>query len=379
MILKDILKELKMKKTNKWTECKLGDILEIKYGKDHKSLSEGTIPAYGSGGIMRYVDKAIYNDESILIPRKGTLNNITYKNEPFWTVDTMFYTKINKTKVFTKFLFYQLTKIDYNNLNVGSAVPSLTVQVLSDIEIFLPTLTEQIQIASILSSLDEKIDLLHRQNKTLEQLAGTLFRQWFVEKLEDSWEVKTISDIIDVRDGTHDSPKQTITGKYLITSKHLKPKGIDFKSAYKISEEDFNEVNKRSKVDKGDILFSMIGTLGLIHIVDNEPDFVIKNIGLFKCSQKPEFTNFLYLLLNGPSGIRFVHENAIGSTQEYITLGSLRNFEFIYPGEKTIKEFDLVVKPFFRKIKSNIDQIQILTQLRDALLPKLINREVRIE
>ena len=172
---------------SEWRNTNLGEVVEIKYGKDHKHLLEGKIPAYGSGGIMRYVNAALYDDESILIPRKGTLNNIIYVSKPFWTVDTMFWSKIDKTLAYPKFLFYQLTEIDYMNLNVGSAVPSLTVPVINAIEISLPPLEEQKAIASVLSSLDDKFDLLHRQNTTLERMAKTLFRQWFVEEAQDDW------------------------------------------------------------------------------------------------------------------------------------------------------------------------------------------------
>jgi type I restriction enzyme, S subunit len=94
-----------------WLETTLAEVLEVKYGKDHKYLMNGNIPVYGSGGIMRYVDTAIYDDESILIPRKGSLNNIFYENKPFWTVDTMFWSKINKSLAFPKFLFYLLKKL----------------------------------------------------------------------------------------------------------------------------------------------------------------------------------------------------------------------------------------------------------------------------
>lgn len=281
------------------------------------------------------------------------------------------------------YLYYVLTSDKYQDLlfnaGSGSGQPNLSPELILSTDIPWVNYKEQTAIASILSSLDDKIDLLHRQNKTLEQLAETLFRQWFVEEAEESWETKTISEIIEVRDGTHDSPKQTETGRYLITSKHLKSTGIDFSTAYKISESDFADVNKRSKVDKDDILFSMIGTLGLIHYVDKEPDFAIKNMGLFKSSQKPSFARFLFLLLISPDGKRFVYENADGSTQEYITLSSLRNFEFKYPGDIRIEEFDIEIKPIFQKIESNQTQIHTLTQTRDTLLPKLMSGEVRVE
>ena len=97
-----------------WNNCKLGELLEIKYGKDHKKLNDGKYPLYGSGGIMRYVDQYLYDDESILIPRKGTLTNLFYLNSPFSTVDTMFWSKINKEKIFPKFLYYLLKTYDFS-------------------------------------------------------------------------------------------------------------------------------------------------------------------------------------------------------------------------------------------------------------------------
>lgn len=290
--------------------------------------------------------------------------------------------KFKSNEVNRDFIYWLMRTRDYQGFIVGSASGTSIMHTspsrIKEFRFSLPPLPEQTAIAEVLSSLDDKIDLLHRQNKTLEQLAETLFRQRFVKEAEESWEVKKISEIIEVRDGTHDSPKQKETGKFLITSKHLKPTGIDFESAYKISEQDYNEVNKRSKVDKDDILFSMIGTLGLIHLVTEEPNYAIKNIGLFKSSQKPEFAKFLYLLIKSPIGEKFIYESATGSTQEYITLGSLRNFEFNYPGENRIKQFDLEVEPMFQKIKSNTQLILTLTKLRDTLLPKLMSGEVKI-
>jgi type I restriction enzyme, S subunit len=166
---------------NEWVEINLGDVVQIMYGKDHKHLQNGLIPVYGSGGIMRYADCSLFDDESILIPRKGTLNNIIYVNKPFWTVDTMFWTKINKLKAYPKFLFYQLKLIDFTELNVGSAVPSLTVPVLNNISLFLPPLPIQQRIAGILGALDDKIELNRKQNETLEAMARALFKAWFVD------------------------------------------------------------------------------------------------------------------------------------------------------------------------------------------------------
>jgi type I restriction enzyme S subunit len=361
-----------------WKQYKLGEVLQFGNGKV-RPQSEGGIPVYGGNGILDYCNETNYNGETIVIGRVGAYcGAVYYENKPIWVSDNALSAK-PKSGFNAKFLFYYLKNLELNQFAEGSSHPLVTQSLLNSIDVVVTNdKTEQSAIASILTSLDNKIDLLHRQNKTLEQLAETLFRQWFVEEAEETWEKKTVSEIIDVRDGTHDSPKQVTVGMHLITSRHLKPTGIDFDNAYKISERDFTEINKRSKVDINDILFSMIGTLGLIHLVVDEPNFAIKNMGLFKCSEKPWFSKFLYLLLRSSIGQKFIHESADGSTQEYITLGSLRALQFSYPKEDRIKEFNTQIEPMFQKIKSNTTQIRTLTQLRDTLLPKLMSGEVRV-
>lgn len=164
-----------------WPTINLGEVIEIKYGKDHKKLKDGSIPCFGSGGVMRYVTDYLYDDESILIPRKGSLNNIYYLDEAFWTVDTLFWSKINKAIADPKFIYYQLKLIDFNKLNEGSAVPSLTVPILNNIKIKLPSIKIQSEISQILSELDTRIELNNNTNQTLEQMAQALFKSWFVD------------------------------------------------------------------------------------------------------------------------------------------------------------------------------------------------------
>ena len=121
-----------------WEKKKVTDILEIKYGKDHKPLKDGNIPVYGTGGAMRYVDKSLYTGESVLIPRKGSLNNIMYVNETFWTIDTMFYS-IPKIENAAKIVLFYLRSLDMYSMNIGAAVPSMTVNILSGIDVLLPS------------------------------------------------------------------------------------------------------------------------------------------------------------------------------------------------------------------------------------------------
>ena len=119
-----------------WQQGRLSDLITVKYGKDHKKLEDGIYPVYGSGGIMRHVERPLYDKESILIPRKGTLNNVMYVNKPFWSVDTMFYTEMKLPNV-AKFVYHFVK--DLASMNAGSAVPSMTTDILNAMEVVIPS------------------------------------------------------------------------------------------------------------------------------------------------------------------------------------------------------------------------------------------------
>lgn len=155
-------------------EVTLGELVNIKYGKDHKHLKNGSYPLYGSGGVMRYVEGYLYDKESILIPRKGTLGNLFFVQKAFWSVDTIFYTEIDDTKIFPIYLYYQLKRFNFENLNVGSAVPSLTTNVLNALKLEIPNLDSQKEIVYILKSLNSKSLNNLLQIKTLEETRNSL-------------------------------------------------------------------------------------------------------------------------------------------------------------------------------------------------------------
>ena len=117
---------------------RLGNLVRIKNGKDHKSLGEGDFPVYGSGGVMRYADTYAYDKPSVLIPRKGSLGNLFFVDVPFWTVDTIFYTIIDETKIWPKYLYYFLTTVGLGNMNQAGGVPSQTQSVLNELKIPIP-------------------------------------------------------------------------------------------------------------------------------------------------------------------------------------------------------------------------------------------------
>ncbi|MBU7537163.1 restriction endonuclease subunit S [Leuconostoc lactis] len=146
---------------------KLSDVLIIKYGKDHKNLDNGNIPVYGSGGLMRMVDNYLYDGESVLIPRKGSLNNVQFVSGKFWTVDTLFWTIINSNLIRPKYLYYILKQLNFLSMNVGSAVPSLTASILYPIEITIPSLEIQDKILLKILPIESKIYLNKQINDNL--------------------------------------------------------------------------------------------------------------------------------------------------------------------------------------------------------------------
>ena len=178
-----------------WEVQQLENLLEIKYGKDHKKLQEGNIPVYGSGGIMRYVDTFLYDQDSILIPRKGTLSNLFYLREPFWSVDTMFYSKFRK-KNFGKYVYYFLKSQDLASMDVGSAVPSLTTELLKRIKILVPSTQEVEKFNDIVSGYFEVMESNKEENQTLTQLRDTLLPKLISGEVRVKDVEKTLTEVL---------------------------------------------------------------------------------------------------------------------------------------------------------------------------------------
>jgi len=156
-----------------WEEGKLSDLVFVKYGKDHKKLLDGKIPVFGSGGLMRYAEKSLYDKESVLIPRKGTLSNVMYQDEPFWTVDTMFYTEMKVPNI-AKFVYHFLKEQDLVSMNVGSAVPSMTTEILNNMTLDIPPKKVFEKFEGAVAPLYSKMKSNQTQIRTLTALRDTL-------------------------------------------------------------------------------------------------------------------------------------------------------------------------------------------------------------
>ena len=168
-----------------WPIGHLADLIDVKYGKDHKKLADGIYPVYGSGGIMRYVERPLYEKESVLIPRKGTLNNVIYVNQPFWSVDTMFYTEMKQPNV-AKFVYHFMKSKDLASMNAGSAVPSMTTSILNAMELRIPSPETLESFESSVAPLYEMMQGNETQSYKLAELRDTLLPKLMSGRLDIS-------------------------------------------------------------------------------------------------------------------------------------------------------------------------------------------------
>ena len=159
-----------------WYVGTLSELLEVRYGKDHKALKDGNTPVFGSGGLMRYAERALYNGESVLIPRKGTLNNVMYFNGPFWTVDTMFYTVEQSSNVIKYCHLFLLTQ-DLASMNAGSAVPSMTTDILNNLPLLIPSSQVLEAFNRVISSIYEARSQREEESNSLSQSRDTILPQ----------------------------------------------------------------------------------------------------------------------------------------------------------------------------------------------------------
>lgn len=374
-----------------WKEDVLGNVLEVKYGKDHKKLADGQYPVYGSGGLMRYVDSKLYDGPSILIPRKGTLNNIMFVESPFWTVDTMFWSIINTDKVDPKFLFYSICKRDFASMNVGSAVPSMTVNILNDIQISYPkNIEDQRRIASILSSLDRKIELNDKINANLEEMAQAIFKNWFVDfepfkdgKFVDSelgmipegWKVGRLTDVIKLMPGG--TPK---TSEPLYwdngTIPFFSPKDVNgvycFATEKHITETGLNKCSS-NLYPKDTIFITCRGTVGKVCLAAcdmamNQSNYAIKAIDGYS-------QYYVFFLVK--SVVERLIKKSNGAVFSAITSKDFDE-EILIPSQKAVEAFTNVIDGFFRRIFTICTENSRLSLLRDTLLPRLISGEIEV-
>ena len=344
------------------TRYKLGEIVNIKYGKDHKKLNAGRVPVYGTGGIMRYVDNYLYDGESVLIPRKGSLNNIYYVVGKFWTVDTIFWTIINKNIVLPKYLFYFLKRIDFEKLNVGSAVPSLTQKILNEIQIDVPSIEKQKDIIDKISVFERKINLNNKINTNLFGLSETIFNNILEE------ETIKLSEITTIQNGYAFKSSEYIQDEQLMV---LRTKNIGINNLF--SKDDVVYISKENLEKYSKFSFKQFDTvIVMVGASIGRTGFLTSNI--VPSLQNQNMWRFRPLNSKMPGLILYQYINYINTRVKNSASGSARSFYT----KKIFNKFDVprintAYYKTFSKLQEQIDNLSKETEELKKIKSILLN------
>lgn len=371
-----------------WESKKLGEVIEIVNGKNQKDVLSltGQYPIYGSAAnLMGYATDYLCEKGTTIIGRKGNISNPIFINEKFWNVDTAF-GLYPKAGFDPKFIYYLCLTIDFKSRNRGTTIPSLVKSDLMNIEVKVTQSTsEQQRLVAILDECFVAIDKAKANAEQNFKNAKELFESYLqrvFDKKGDDWEEKRLGEVYDVRDGTHDSPKYHNQGYPLVTSKNLKNHKLVFDDIKFISESDYLNINKRSKVDVGDVLFAMIGTIGNPVVIVDEPNYTIKNVALFKVGNN-QSSYFLKYFLDSKKTKEKMIRDAKGTTQKFVGLGYLRSFPILIPAyeeqQAIVHKLD-TLRAETQKLEAIYKKkIEDLDELKKSILQKAFAGELKTE
>lgn len=378
-----------------WSPIKLKDILTVKYGKSQKEVEDanGQYPILGTGGLMGYTKEFLWDKPSVLIGRKGTIDRPQYMETPFWTVDTLFYTDINLDKALPKYIFYKFQTIQWRSLNEASGVPSLSAPNIHNIRMALPPLPEQQKIAVILTSVDNKLELINERIAKTETLKKGLmqkllsegiwhseFKESEVGRIPKEWEVVRLENVVKKLQsgGTPLSTNQdfyggdipfvkiddiTRSGKYLVDTKiSITQKGLDNSSAWLVP------------IDS--ILYSMYASIGFLSVnkVEVATNQAIMNIIPDSSKITLEFLYQYLLDLKGKID-KFIDQ----TTQKNLNAKKVKNFKIPLPPLPEQKQIAKILSSTDEKLDTLRTKKVKYERLKKGLMQKLLTGEVRVE
>jgi len=401
---------------SEWQEIKLGELVDIGSSKRvfYEDYVNSGIPFYRSKEVIEKhngndisTDLFITKDKfeqikakygapqagDLLLTSVGTLGipYIVEEGEEFYFKDgNLTWFKNYKTNLYNKFLYYWIIspigKNALDMMSIGSTQAALTIQGLKNLDFYTPPIEEQKAIASVLSSLDDKIDLLHRQNTTLERMAETLFRQWFVEEAQEDWEEVKLGEYVDCFNGVSYKSLELNPSKVAMVTL----KSFDRNGGFRL--DGFKEFTGKFKeqhiVLQGDLVVAhtditqdaeVIGNPVLV-VNDTRYEHMVISMDLVKVKSKYEWLSneFLYQMMRTREFKEHCLGYSNGSTVLHLSKQAIPSFEFFIPPKEKIQNYTELVKDLFAKKFMNIEQIKTLEKLRDNLLPKLMSGEVRV-
>lgn len=369
--------------TDEWEEKKLNNILKIGNGKDYKNLGKGSIPVYGTGGIIEKINTYLYDGETIFIGRKGTINKPVYFNGKFWTVDTLFYTYDFKNNC-VKFIYYVFNNIEWLSYNEATGVPSLSKTTILKIKKFFPFLQEQQKIADFLSGVDTKISLTEEKLENLKIYKKGIMQKIFSQEIRfkgkngndyPEWEEKKLGDLLEnIIDNRGKTPPNIDDNSLvpLLEINSIGNKNIKYKKVTKyVSEETYNTWF-RNHIIENDILFSTVGATALCSIYKNEEKAVIAQnlVGLrFKKDNVSDY--MYYVITETKNNLKFKSIEMI-AVQPSIKVSQMINLKFnvsiSLEEQQKIADF---LSSIDNKIEKTENKLNELKEFKKGLLQKM--------
>lgn len=388
-----------------WRKVKLGEIANLKYGKMPKKdkIKENGYPIFSGYRITGYYDEYMLEEEEIIVVARGVGGTGDVKiSPPKSFITNLSIILLLKNDINKKFLYYLLKNKNLRILDSGSAQSQITINDLKEYEVFLPNLKSQDKIASILSSLDEKIELNRKINQNLEETAQTLFKRWFIDfefpneegkpykssggkmieselgEIPEGWRSFSLKDIVkQIKPGTNFQPKRLDKGIPFLNIKNIVNSEIDLNDVKYISEVDYEKVHKTWKPQEKDILISRIGTLGLVTILKKNKLPIAVHYNFLVIKAKKISSYFLYFLLKSQEFQKKYDSIKKQSVQEYVTVEDVEEIKVVLPENLEIL-YEKYFISFYKEIIKNQDEIYKLKELRDYLLPKLMSGEISV-
>ena len=346
---------------------------------------EGDYPIFGASGLIKKVSFYHRDKPYLSIVKDGSGFGRIMKMDAYTSVIGTLQYIIPKENVDLDYLNYSLMSVDFKKYVAGAAIPHIYFKDYKKEPFLWMPLPEQQRIVSILDECFAAIDKAKVNAEQNLKNAKELFESYLqgvFEKKGAGWEERKLGDVYDVRDGTHDSPKYHNQGYPLITSKNLKNHKLVFDNIKFISETDYININRRSKVDIGDVLFAMIGTIGNPVVIEDEPNYAIKNVALFKVGNKQN-SYFLKYYLDSKQTIDKMMQDAKGTTQKFVGLGYLRSFPILIPPLKEQQTIVLqlnALRAETQKLEAVYQKkIADLEELKKSVLQKAFSGELKTE
>lgn len=389
---------------------KLEDEIELLYGKSltSKNRKSGEVPVYGSNGVVDYHNEHCFEGPGIIIGRKGTVGAVKFSRTKFWAIDTTYVVNMKRENDSIRYWYYFLKTIRLEKMNTHSAVPGLNRKAAYMLEIkVFKDVRVRAAIAEYLTTLDSKIEVNNQINKTLENMAQTIFKQWFVDfefpnedgkpykssggemieselgMIPEVWEVMNVSDICEVGSSKRIFAKEYVNeGIPFYRSKEVikRSKGNDASTELFITKEKYLMIKEKFPVPvEGDMLLTSVGTLGVPYLVgDEEIYFKDGNLTWFREFKKDGYRNYIYLWILSKQGKEEIDAVTIGSTQKALTISVLKKIKIFGCNDELLDKFESITSSLISVIKSKNKENSKLIQLRNTLLPKLMSGEIRV-